>query len=324
VGPAGPHPPGPGRPIGRQPAFPAPTTRFRRAMTQSTAAAPPAAARMLRGKPLADAEREAIARRARSLEDAGTTPRLAVVVASDDPAVAKYAEAKGRSAAKLGIALDLVVFDPAEGQVALEARIAGLSADPAVHGILLELPVAGSLDAESAIARIDPKKDVDGLTAVNLGLIAAGREAGAIAPATPLACIRLAESVAPLAGKTATVVGRGRSVGRALIPMLINRDVTVTVCHTRTRDLAAAIAPADLVFVAAGRAGLVGPGLLKAGQVVIDAGINVVGDAVVGDVDPAAADVVAALTPVPGGVGPLTSTLIFANLIRAIDLQQKG
>jgi len=98
----------------------------------------------------------------------------------------------------------------------------------------------------------------------------------------------------------------------------------VTVCHTRTRDLAAAIAPADLVFVAAGRAGLVGPGLLKAGQVVIDAGINVVGDAVVGDVDPAAADVVAALTPVPGGVGPLTSTLIFANLIRAIDLQQKG
>jgi methylenetetrahydrofolate dehydrogenase (NADP+)/methenyltetrahydrofolate cyclohydrolase len=281
-------------------------------------------AELLRGKPLAEAERAAIADRAATLSAAGRTPRLAVVVASDDPAVAKYAEAKGRSAAKLGIALDLIAFDPAEGQQALEARLAALSADPSVHGLLLELPIAKGLDAEAAIARIDPKKDVDGLTAANLGLIAAGREADAIAPATPLACIRLAEAATPLAGKRVAVVGRGRSVGRALIPMLINRDATVTVCHTKTPSLAEAIAPAEVVFVAAGRARLVGPDMLKPGQVVVDAGINVEGDGVVGDVDPAAAEVVAALTPVPGGVGPLTATLIFANLMRAIDLQDRA
>lgn len=292
-------------------------------MTQPQPASAPQA-QALRGKPLAEAERARIAERAAALAADGRNPRLAVVVASDDPAVAKYAEAKGRSAEKLGITLDLVVFDPALGQTALEDQIGSLSANPDIHGILLELPVAKGLDAEAAIARIDPRKDVDGLTAVNLGLIAAGREAAAIAPATPLACIQLAESAMPLSGKRVVVVGRGRSVGRALIPMLINRDATVTVCHTKTPSLAEAIAPADIVFVAAGRARLVGPDVLKPHQVVIDAGINVEGDAVVGDVDPAAADAVAALTPVPGGVGPLTSTLIFTNLIRAIDLQSKA
>ncbi|MEE8270436.1 MAG: bifunctional 5,10-methylenetetrahydrofolate dehydrogenase/5,10-methenyltetrahydrofolate cyclohydrolase, partial [Alphaproteobacteria bacterium] len=168
---------------------------------------------------------------------------------------------------------------------------------------------------------------VDGLTPVNLGLIAAGNEAAAIAPATPLACIRLAESAAPLAGRRAVVVGRGRSVGRALIAMLINRDATVTVCHTKTPDLAAAIAPCDFVFVAAGRPGLITAAHLASGQIVIDAGINVVDDGaggqrIVGDV---AADGVAAkaaaLSPVPGGVGPLTTTLVFHNLLRAIELQ---
>jgi len=270
------------------------------------------------GRPLAEALRERIRARVAA---APVRPTLAVVAASGDPAVAKYAEAKGRSADKLGIALNLAIVDPDAGQEALEHRISVLSADPEVHGILLELPVDPSLDAEAAIARIDPLKDVDGLTPVNLGLIAAGREADALAPATPLACIALAESVTPIAGKRAVVVGRGRSVGRALAPMLVNRHATVTVCHTRTPDLAEAIAPADLVFVAAGRPGLIGPAHLRPGQVVIDAGINLVGDRIVGDVDPAATEVVAALTPVPGGVGPVTSTQIFDTLLRAMDLR---
>jgi methylenetetrahydrofolate dehydrogenase (NADP+)/methenyltetrahydrofolate cyclohydrolase len=274
---------------------------------------------VLRGKPLADAVRAEILERPRT----DPVPHLAVVIASDDPAVLRYAEAKKRSAEALGLALSAVTVDPSEGQAGLEARLAALSADPAVHGILLELPLARGLDAEAAIARIDPLKDVDGLTPHNLGLVAVGREGDALLPATPAACIRLAESVAPLAGARVAVVGRGRSVGRALIPMLINRDATVTVCHTKTRDLAAAIAPCAIVFVAAGRPNLITGALVQPGQVVIDAGIAVVGDRVVGDVEAeTVAPKVAALSPVPGGVGPLTATLIFANLLRAVDLQR--
>ena len=277
---------------------------------------------LLKGKPLAEALRQDIAERTAALKSAGTTPVLAVVVGSADPAAIKYAEAKQRAAEKLGIAINLVRFDPALGQDALEYELDALSRDDRVHGILLELPLDPALDAERAIEHIAPLKDVDGLTAANLGQIAAGDESRAIAPATPIACIRLAESAAPLSGTRAVVVGRGRSVGRALIPMLINRHVTVTVCHTRTPDLAAAIAPCDFVFVAAGRPGLITTGHLKPGQIVIDAGINVVEDGIVGDVDAAAEGAVKALTPVPGGVGPLTSTVIFDNLLRAIALQQ--
>ena len=277
---------------------------------------------LLKGKPLAEALRQDIAERTAALKSAGTTPVLAVVVGSADPAAIKYAEAKQRAAEKLGIAINLVRFDPALGQDALEYELDALSRDDRVHGILLELPLDPALDAERAIEHIAPLKDVDGLTAANLGQIAAGDESRAIAPATPIACIRLAESAAPLAGTRAVVVGRGRSVGRALIPMLINRHVTVTVCHTRTPDLAAAIAPCDFVFVAAGRPSLITAEHLKPGQIVIDAGINVVEDGIVGDVDAAVDGTVRALTPVPGGVGPLTSTVIFDNLLHAIALQQ--
>lgn len=280
-------------------------------------------AQLLRGAPIAEAVRARILEDIGQLKSAGVQPRMAVVVASDDPATLSYAEAKGRTAAKLGLALDIVHVDPAHGQAALEGAIARLDGDPSVHGILLDLPVARGLDAEAAIGRIGRLKDVDGLTAGNLGLIALGREAAAIVPATPAACIRLAEDAGPIAGRRVTVVGRGRSVGRALIPMLINRDATVTVCHSRTPDLAAAIAPADIVFVAAGRAGLITQQHIRAGQVVIDAGINVVDGRLAGDVAPEVAQVAAALTPVPGGVGPLTSSLIFANLMRAIALQRQ-
>ncbi|NNG06078.1 MAG: bifunctional 5,10-methylenetetrahydrofolate dehydrogenase/5,10-methenyltetrahydrofolate cyclohydrolase [Inquilinus sp.] len=283
---------------------------------------------LLKGKPLADTLRQEISAEIARLKAGGVMPLMAVIVASADPAAIKYAEAKQRAAEKLGIEIDLIRFDPSLGQAALETLVAELSGEARVHGILLELPLAGGLKAEPAIGHIDPEKDVDGLTAANLGLIAAGNEAAAIAPATPLACIRLAESAAPLAGRRAVVIGRGRSVGRALIPMLINRDATVTICHTKTPDLRAAIDPCDFVFVAAGRAGLIGGDHLRDGQIVIDAGINVVadgagGEKMVGDVDAAGAiDTVAALSPVPGGVGPLTSTIVFANLMRAIALQR--
>ena len=276
---------------------------------------------LLKGAPLAKAHRETVATTVERLRGGGITPCLAVVVASDDPAVRAYADSKGRTAAKLGIDLKLVTIDPAEGQAAAEQQVTALSADPSVHGILIEVPVDKRLDDGGLIARLDPTKDVDGLTSANLGLVAAGREADALASATPLACIELAASARELRGAVVAVVGRGRSVGRALIPMLVNRDATVTVCHTKTKDLAAALAPADIIFVAAGRAGLLGPDLVRSGQIVVDAGINVTDDGITGDADPAVADVAAAMTPVPGGVGPLTSTLIFVNLMKAMSLQ---
>lgn len=280
-----------------------------------------AEAAALLGKPIA----ERIRSRIQAETPPGLRPCLAVVVASDDAAVARYAAAKQRTADTLGLGFRVEAVDPAGGQAALDARIAALSADPGVHGILLELPLAAGLDVEVAIRQLDPLKDVDGLTPHNLGLIAAGRETDALLPATPAACIQLAETAADLKGARAVVVGRGRAVGRALAPMLVNRDATVTVCHSRTRDLAAAVAAADIVFVATGRPALVGGGMVRPGQVVVDAGISVVDGRVVGDVDAdGVRPVVAALTPVPGGVGPLTATLIFSNLLQAVELQRRA
>lgn len=280
-----------------------------------------AEAAALLGKPIA----ERIRSRIQAETPPSLRPCLAVVVASDDAAVARYAAAKQRTADALGLGFRVETVDPAGGQAALDARIAALSAEPGVHGILLELPLAAGLDVEIAIRQLDPLKDVDGLTPHNLGLIAAGREADALLPATPAACIQLAATATDLRGARAVVVGRGRAVGRALAPMLVNRDATVTVCHSRTRDLAAAIAAADIVFVAAGRPGLVGGAMVRPGQVVVDAGISVVDGRVVGDVDAdGVRPVVAALTPVPGGVGPLTATLIFSNLLQAVELQRRA
>ena len=287
-------------------------------------------AQVLRGGPIAEGLRAEIAAGVARLADAGIIPRLAVLIASSDPANSSYAQAKARTAAKLGIELLVVEIDPTRGQTAFEDRVAALSADPAVHGIVVDLPVDDRLSADPAIARLERLKDVDGLTADNLGLLSIGRESDALCPATPLGCIRLAETVGPLDGRRVTVVGRGRTVGRGLVPMLINRNATVTVCHSRTADLAAATRGAEVLFIAAGRPGLIGTDHVAAGQVVVDAGISMVDGRMVGDVDAAAVaalpaeQAVAWLTPVPGGVGPVTSTVIFANLLRAMTLQGIG
>ena len=284
-----------------------------------------AQATRLLGAPIAARLRESVSRQAAELAARGAAPCLAVVLASDDPASLSYAETKRRAAEKLGITMRICQFDPTRGQIAFEDMLGALNADVAVHGILIELPLAQGLDADAALALIDPHKDVDGLTPANMGLIASGREAAALVSATPLACISLAESVTAIAGRQAVVVGRGRTVGRTLAAMLINRDATVTVCHSRTVDLAETVRRADLVFCAVGKAGLIGAPHLRQGQVVIDAGTSMAGDQLAGDLDAAAADgVVAAFSPVPGGVGPVTTATLFANLLRAIEMQGRA
>jgi len=278
---------------------------------------------LLRGGELAKAIKADVAARVQHLTGLGLQPKLAVVAATDDPAALKYEESKRRNSEKLGIAYEVAALDPKIGADALHERIDAFAADPGVHGILLSLPLPDHLDTEAALDRIPLVKDVDGITAANLGRLASGIEAAAMLTATPYACIRLIETQRSLESAKVTLVGRGRTIGRALAPMLVNRNATVTVCHTRTRDLPAEVSAADIVIAAAGRPELITADMVRPGQMVIDAAINVLDNGIVGD---AQTEEIAArgvqITPVPGGVGPVTSAQIFENLLRAIDLQQ--
>jgi methylenetetrahydrofolate dehydrogenase (NADP+)/methenyltetrahydrofolate cyclohydrolase len=280
----------------------------------------PAATVKLRGDVLAKAVKQAAAEAAARLAASGAPPKMAVILASEDPASVTYAESKRKAAAALGIQLDLHNLGPAATQTELLGACRALSADATVHGIVLELPLASGLNADAALDAIAPRKDIDGLTPWNLGLIAAGREQDALTSATAQACILLAETQGSLAGKRIALIGRGRTVGRPLMGMLVNRHATITVCHTRTGHLSAAIADCEIVMVAIGKARQINGSHLRPGQTVIDAGINYIDGKLVGDVDGSSVEgIAAALTPVPGGVGPLTSALIFQNLIRAAE-----
>lgn len=254
----------------------------------------------------------------------GVAPTIRVVVATDDAAVLSYVRSKVKQAGNLGIAMEVVELGPELDQAAFEDLIRRSNADPAIHGVMVELPVRDGLDHDRVLSILDPHKDVDGLTTLNQGLIQQNREDEAICPATPQACIRLAETVGPLSGETVAVVGRGPTVGKPLAAMLVNRSATVTVAHSRTRDIAATIAPCRFVFAATGRPGLLNAGNVTGSHVIVDAGIAYKDDKLVGDFDAEAAEAVAAYTPVPGGVGRVTSALIFANLLKCIELQGRA
>ncbi|MCP2013150.1 methylenetetrahydrofolate dehydrogenase (NADP+)/methenyltetrahydrofolate cyclohydrolase [Deinococcus sp. HSC-46F16] len=251
-------------------------------------------------------------------------PHLVSVLASHDEASAVYVHSKERQADKLGVRFGVRDLGAGATQAELEAELRDLSADPEVHGIVLELPLAPGLDADAALLHIAPRKDVEGLTPANLALIAAGREAEALLPPTPRSVRFLLRSVLgdDLRGRRVAVIGPGRTVGRPLTFMLNNRGVTVTLCNEHTRDLAGVLREQDAVVVAVGHAGLLRPEHVQPWHVVVDAGINVPGDGegVVGDARPDLP--VRAQTPVPGGVGPLTSALMFQNLVRAVKLQR--
>jgi methylenetetrahydrofolate dehydrogenase (NADP+)/methenyltetrahydrofolate cyclohydrolase len=281
-----------------------------------------AGAVVLQGRPLAQALN---ARTRAAVDDArarGLQPRVVDVIASNDPGAASYVRSKEKSAAALGITLDVRVFEPDTTQKTLDAALRQASADPSVHGIIVEFPLAKGLDADETLASIVAAKDVDGLTAENLGLLLSGREAAALASATAQSCIALAEEAGGVAGKRVVIVGRGRTVGRPLIPLVVNRHGTVTVCHSKTPALPDVVRSGDVVMVAIGRAGMIGREHVRAGQVVIDAGINVVDGGLRGDVDAAAIEpIVAAYTPVPGGVGTLTTAYLFHNVMQAMRLQ---
>jgi len=251
-------------------------------------------------------------------EKTGAQPTLAVILVGEDPASQIYVRNKKRAADEVGITTRDVLFPQGCSQAELLETISGINRDPAGHGILLQLPLPKGMDEDQAVAAIAPEKDVDGLHPVNLGNLLGGKP-GAI-PCTPAGCIEILDHYGiPIEGAEAVVVGRSRLVGKPLAQLLLARHATVTMCHTRTRDLAAHCRRADILCVAAGKAGVVTGDMVREGVVVIDVGVNrlptgkVTGDVHFDSVAPKAR----AITPVPGGVGPVTIAMLMRNTHRA-------
>lgn len=282
-------------------------------------------AEIIKGLPVATAMREEITELVKVLiSSKGIQPKLDVVLVGDDEASRVYAQSKIKVGDKMGIKVELHVLPASTPEAEVLALVDKLNADTLVHGILVELPLPKSIQKENVMSRIDPKKDVDGVHPVNRGYLLGGQEHLALVPATPLACVELiARSGVELKGKRVTLVGRGDTVGRPLASLLIKRDATITVCHTKTVDLGGTVKAAEIVVAAAGFPKLVTADMLTSGQTVIDAGINQLEDgSLCGDVDTEpASQIVRAITPVPGGVGSLTTTVIMQNLLKAITLQ---
>jgi methylenetetrahydrofolate dehydrogenase (NADP+)/methenyltetrahydrofolate cyclohydrolase len=285
-------------------------------------------ATIIDGKTIAANLRGKIAQEVARVQDKyALTPGIAVVLVGEDPASNVYVRSKSKAVAEAGMrAFDHTL--PAETSEAdLLALIARLNADPAVSGILVQLPLPKQIDSQKVIAAIDPVKDVDGFHPVNVGRLARGLPS--LAPCTPLGCVILAKTVhASLSGLDAMVIGRSNIVGKPITQLLLAENATVTIAHSKTRDLPGLCRRADLVIAAIGRPEMVRGGWIKPGATVIDVGINrVAGEAgksrIVGDVafDEAVA-VAGAITPVPGGVGPMTIACLLLNTLRAACAQQ--
>ncbi|WP_315797938.1 bifunctional methylenetetrahydrofolate dehydrogenase/methenyltetrahydrofolate cyclohydrolase FolD [Bradyrhizobium sp. SZCCHNRI3043] len=280
-------------------------------------------ARIIDGKIIAADLRAQVAREVERVKrDHGLTPGLAVVLVGNDPASEVYVRSKHTQTQAAGMASFEHKLPADVSQDALLALIGKLNRDPAVHGILVQLPLPKGLETEAVINAIDPAKDVDGLHPHNAGRLAGGQPA--LAPCTPLGCIILSKTVhGSLEGMNAIVIGRSNLVGRPLVQLLLNENATVTIAHSRSRDLPALTARADLVYAAVGRPEMVKRDWIKPGATVIDVGINRIPTAdgktkLVGDVAYAeVAEVAGAITPVPGGVGQMTVACLLVNTLRA-------
>ena len=280
-------------------------------------------ARIIDGKAIATELRAKVAAEVRRLRaEHGLEPGLAVVLVGENPASAVYVRSKGKQTVEAGMKSFDHRLPGAVSEGELLALVQKLNADPAVHGILVQLPLPKQIDSQKVLNAIDPRKDVDGFHPVNAGRLATGLPA--LTPCTPLGCVMLAKTVhASLEGMEAVIVGRSNIVGKPLIQLLLNENATVTVAHSKTRDLPAVCRRADMLFAAVGRPEMVRGDWVKGGATVIDVGINRVPTPdgkgrIVGDVAYAeAAQVAGAITPAPGGVGPMTIACLLVNTVRA-------
>ncbi len=291
-------------------------------------------AEIIDGRAAASRLRERIAREVEALvARSSVRPALAVLLVGEDPASRVYVRTKTRMAREVGIAGRLIELPASTAERELLARIEELAADPAVHGILVQLPLPRHIEERAVLAAIPPEKDVDGFHPVNVGRLWSERDplaAGILVPCTPRGCLMLLEEVlgaGGIRGRRALVLGRSNIVGKPMAALLLSRDATVTVAHSRTRDLAARCREAEILVTAVGRPGLVRGDWIREGAVVIDVGINrvpaadgtsrLVGDVAFDEALPRAR----AITPVPGGVGPMTVACLLANTLEAAKAQ---
>lgn len=275
-------------------------------------------AQVLNGRAVARSVRAAVRAAVAELARQGLVPRLDVVIVGNDPASQAYVASKERLAHKLGIVSQTHALPDTTSTEELVALVKSLGADPQVDGVLVQFPLPAGVDADAVVEAIDPAQDVDGLTPYSQGRLFAGRPG--LVPCTPAGILRLLDEYAvPLSGRHAVVVGRSLLLGRPVAQLLLARDATVTVCHSRTPDLAAHVARAEILVVGVGRPGLVPGAWIRPGATVIDVGINRIADGtLVGDVDFAGAlGRAGAITPVPGGVGPMTLAMLLRNTVLA-------
>lgn len=281
------------------------------------------AATLIDGKKVAASIREEVKAEVAQLREKGIIPQLSVILAGDDPASIVYARSKEKSCGNVGIDFKLYTFPGDVTEADLLAKVDELNKDKNVHGIMIELPLPKHIDKKKVMEAVDPKKDVDGVHPINRGYILSGSEG--LFPATPESCIEIMlRSGIELKGKNAVIVGRGETVGKPLVFMLLNQNATITVCHTKTVDLAYHVKQADVIVSAVGRQNTITADMVKPGAVVVDAAIVQLENGICGDVDfENVKEVAGAISPVPGGVGSLTTVLIQRNVLKAIALQNK-
>jgi methylenetetrahydrofolate dehydrogenase (NADP+)/methenyltetrahydrofolate cyclohydrolase len=276
------------------------------------------AARILDGKSLAAQVRAAVKNEVAALSHRGIRPGLAVLLAGDNAASRVYVRNKVRASEDTGVRSQLIELPVSVSEQALLDHVLTLNEDPEVHGILVQLPLPKQINAYKVLESVSPAKDVDGFHAANLGALVAGTPH--MVPCTPAGVMRLLQHASvPLAGARAVVIGRSNIVGKPLALLLLQEDATVTICHSKTRDLENVARSADILIAAVGRAKLVTGAMVKPGACVIDVGVNRLADgSLCGDVDFASASEVAGwITPVPGGVGPMTIAMLLENCVRA-------
>ena len=277
-------------------------------------------AKILDGKAIAAQIRAELKTRAEALRAGGTVPCLAVLLAGDDPASKIYVRNKKRACAEIGIESRELLFPESVTEEELIAQIRALNADASVDAMLVQLPLPKHINEARVLAEIAPEKDADGFHVVNAGRLFTGQES--VLPCTPAGCMELLRRAGvEFCGKHAVVVGRSNIVGKPMAMLLLNEHCTVTICHSRTKDLTRFTRDADILVAAVGRPGMITGDMVKPGAAVIDVGINrLESGKLMGDVDFATAEPVAgAITPVPGGVGPMTIAMLMQNTILAAE-----